>query len=167
MSENIRTTTTVTEAKSANPIVRFITLDKFDTWTMNDIGLFILRAFSILIIFHGIHKASGYSGFVAGLESNPVGGIAPGLFGFLVVAGQLLLGIGLLLGLATRWCAFFLALMFTFIILVVNIPNGGIISEQHGGIAFESSLFYFVTGLALIFTGAGRFSLDHILKRKA
>ena len=40
----------------------------------------------------------------------PDGSIAPALFGFMVVAGQLLLGFGLAFGLMTRICAFLMAL---------------------------------------------------------
>ena len=156
--------TDTTPAGSRNPLVRFLTLDFMNKPELVDAGLLVLRLFMLLLFFHGYAKATGYSGFVGMMSEAPVGSIAPALFGFLVVAGQLLLGFGLAVGLMTRICAFLMALMFLFIIVLFNIPGGWI--GEHGGIAFESSLYYFVPGIVLFLTGPGRYSLDHILSRK-
>lgn len=155
-----------TSASPTSAWKKFITLGPVDGSTLTSIGLFILRAFTLLLFLHGLHKAQGFGGFVGSMSEMPIGSAAPQLFGILVVAGQLLLGFGLFLGLGTRWCGFFLALMFAFIIAVVNIPFNGLIDPEVGGVTFESSLFYFVPGLVLMFAGPGRFSFDYLLGRK-
>lgn len=117
------------------------------------------------IFLHGLHKATGYAGFHDVVAQAPVGSLAPGLFSFMVVAGQLVLGITLALGLFTRWSGFFMALMFVFIIVLFNLPRG-LIDAKTGGISFESSLYYFVPAVTLLLTGPGRISLDHLLTRR-
>ncbi|MFJ5170624.1 DoxX family protein [Rothia terrae] len=141
---------------------RLVTLDYLNHENMRSFGLLILRLGTLAIFLHGWHKLHGYQGIVKFLGTAPVGELAPQFFGFLVVAGQLLLGIALALGIFTRWSSLWLACMFAFIILAVNIPTNGLISEQ-GGLSFEPVLFYFVPGLVLFFTGAGKFSLDYLL----
>ena len=121
---------------------RFVTLDYLDSESMRILGLLILRLGTLAIFLHGWHKLHGYQGFVKFLGTAPVGELAPQFFGFLVVAGQLLLGIALAVGLFTRWSGLLLACMFAFIILAVNIPTNGLIGEQ-SGLSFEPSLFYF------------------------
>lgn len=164
VANETRGTHATTPARSTNPLVRFLTLDFMDKPAMLDAGLLVLRLSMLLLFFHGWAKATGYSGFVGMMSEAPVGSIAPALFGFMVVAGQLLLGFGLALGLMTRICAFLMALMFVFIIVLFNIPGGWF--GEHGGIAFEGSLYYFVPGVVLFLTGPGRYSVDYLLSRK-
>lgn len=153
-------------ATKPSGLIRFITLDALAKADLRDVGLLVLRLFTLLIFLHGLHKAQGFDGFVGMMQQHPVGAIAPLLFGGMVVVGQLLLGFGLSLGLATRWCGLLLALMFAFIILTVNIPFNGLLDAKRGGVTFESSLFYFVPAVVLLLTGPGRFSIDHLLVRK-
>lgn len=129
------------------------------------VGLLIARIATFGLILHGLHKASGFSGFVNGaMATNPVSAGAPGFFGFLVVAGQILLPIALLIGLFTRIAGILMALLFAFIIGAVNIPSQGIIGNS-GGLTFESSLFYMVPGIVLFLTGGGRYSIDALINR--
>lgn len=161
--------TSATDTRATNPFIRLVTLDWLNVDGARNFGILILRLFTLTLMLHGIHKATAYAGFEKFLETNVVAQVAPQLFGILVVAGQLLLGVGLAIGLGTRWCALWLAIMFGFIIFAVNIPgaiaeNGSILAPSTGGIAFESSLYYFVPGLVLFFTGGGKFSVDYWLK---
>ena len=146
---------------AASPLVRAITLDFLDRPAVRDTGLLILRLAMLTLFFHGLAKAQGYDGFIGMMSKAPVGSLAPALFGFMVVAGQLLLGFGLALGLMTRICAGLMSLMFVFIIVLFNIPKG--IWSDHGGLSFEPSLYYFIPGIVLLLTGAGRYSIDHWL----
>lgn len=157
---------TVADRPRPNALLGFLTLSGSARPSVRDLGLFVLRLAMVLLFFHGLHKAQGYSGFIDSLRANSVGKIAPELFGFLVVAGQLLLGFFLLLGLFTRWCGLLLAILFGFIIGAVNIPAAGWMNAKTGGVSFESALFYFVPGLVLFFTGPGRWSLDHMLTKR-
>lgn len=165
MSARTVDTHDTTRAGSTNPVVRFLTLDFMEKSSLLDLGLLVLRVFMVLLFFHGLAKATGYAGFMETMSNAPVGSLAPALFAFMVVAGQLLLGFGLAVGLMTRICAALMALMFAFIIILFNIPGGWM--GEHGGIAFESSLYYFVPGITLFLTGPGRLSLDYLLSRRS
>lgn len=156
--------TEVPQHRPVNPAVSFLTLKPMASAGVRDIGLLVLRIFTLLLVFHGVHKAQGYDGFLTSLEKNDVGSVAPQVFGVLVVAGQILLPIFMFIGLFTRWCGLLQVVLFLFIIGAVNIPNGGWMSE-HGGFAFESSLLFLVMGVVLFMTGPGRLSVDHKLNR--
>lgn len=155
---------TVAHERSTKPAAwkRIVTLDYLDNSAIHDFGLLLLRLATLPIFLHGWHKIHGFQGFVEFLGTAPVGELAPQFFGVLVVTGQLLLGVALTFGLFTRWSGLWLACMFAFIILAVNIPTNGLIGKT-GGLSFEPSMFYFVPGLVLFFTGAGKFSLDRLL----
>lgn len=144
-------------------LLRLLTLDYLNGESVHHFGLLLLRLATLPLFLHGWHKLHGFDGFVKFLGTVPLGELAPGLFGVLVVAGQLLLGIAITLGLFTRLSGVFLACMFGFIILAVNIPTNGLINAKMGGLSFEPALYYFVLGLVLFFTGPGRYSLDAAL----
>ncbi|MDP9800740.1 putative oxidoreductase [Arcanobacterium wilhelmae] len=142
--------------------VEKLTLPNFN---YRDTALLILRVLSLALIFHGVHKAMGFSAFVEkAMVPNPIGGLAPTFFTVLVVAGQILLPLALLIGLFSRISGGLLALLFTFIIFAVNIPSQGLIGKQ-GGLSFESSLFYFIIGLTIFLSGPGKYSVDHFLNK--
>lgn len=165
MTTTTREGTTLDRDHRPNGLIRFLTLSSFANLGMRDIGLLVLRIGSLALMMHGLSKLSHYSGFIGMLKGNPVGSVAPDLFGFMVVAGQILLPIFLLLGLFTRWCGLLMAILFAFIIFAVNIPAKGMFDAKQGGFTFDASLFYLVPGLALFFLGAGRISVDHMLNK--
>ncbi|WP_040160654.1 DoxX family protein [Nigerium massiliense] len=160
------TTGRETTAQSTGDKVLYdLQMAKMQNRASTDIGLLILRLGTLMLLFHGIHKAMGYAGFSQTVASNSFGSIAPGVFSFLVVAGQILLPIALAVGLLTRLSGLLLAIMMGFIAFVFTLPNAGFIDPRTGGLSFESSLVWAIIGLALFFTGAGRFSLDHAVGR--
>lgn len=128
-----------------------------------DIGLLVLRIGALMLLPHGIHKAMGYAGFRNAVASNGFGALAPDIFSFLVVAGQIALPILLLIGLFTRLSGLLMAVMMGFIAVVFVVPTSGLIDARTGGLSAESALLYAVLGLALFFTGGGRSSLDHAI----
>lgn len=154
----------VVDRRGPSGLIKFLTLSGFANLGIRDLGLLVLRLGTLPLIFHGVHKLQGYSGFLGTLRGNSVGSIAPELFGIMVVAGQILLPIFIALGLFTRWCGLLLAILFAFIIGAVNIPSNGLWAK-FGGFSFDSSLYYLIPGLALFFLGAGRLSADHALNK--
>lgn len=157
---------TIRTSDNLAPWKRFITLDYIGAGSLKDAGLLILRLATLSLFLHGWMKVQGVEGFTKYLNNVPVANLAPDFFSIVVIAGELLLGIALALGFLTRWSGLFLAGMFAFIVLAVNIPTNGIF-DNHGGFSFESSLFYFVPGLVLFLTGAGKYSLDYALTRRS
>lgn len=128
---------------------------------MLDLGLLLLRLFTLALVFHGIAKVTNAAGFIGGLENFPVGSAAPGLFGWMIILGQLGLPVLIAIGLFTRPAAALLAIMMIAIWLFVDFmsPDYTFLGE-HGEIFGESALQYAWLTIPLIFTGAGRYSLD-------
>lgn len=122
-----------------------------------DVGLTVLRVVSglSLALAHGLRKLPPSSGFVE--RVGEMGFPAPELFAWGATAAELGGGLLLAIGLFTRPAALLIALN----MLVVTVL-------AHAGDAFgdrELGLFYGVIGVAFVFLGAGRFSLDALFRR--
>lgn len=127
-----------------------------------DFGLLLLRVLPVIMFLHGLKKAQGYSGFRETVANNSFGALAPDVFALMVVAGQLALPILIALGFLTRFAGLLLAVMMGFVWVLTQLPNG-IIDARTGGLVGEAALMYIAVSLPLVFTGAGRFSIDHAL----
>ncbi|MGO0578088.1 DoxX family protein [Ornithinimicrobium panacihumi] len=126
-----------------------------------DFGLLLLRLTSLLLLPHGIAKASDMAAFTRAVDSNVIGAQAPELFAWLVMLGQVALPILLAVGLFTRPAAFLCAAMMSAIwaLAVASRLDYTLLSET-GGLTGENALLFVALPLALAFTGAGRWSLD-------
>ncbi|NNG21327.1 DoxX family protein [Naumannella sp. ID2617S] len=131
-------------------------------WT--DFGLLLLRVLPIIMVLHGIHKAQGYSGFRDTVAKNHFGAMAPDVFSVMIVAGQIALPILIALGLFTRLAGLLEAVMMGFVWVLMFILQAWI-DPRTGGVNGESALLYVFLTLPLLFTGAGRYSLDHLIGR--
>ncbi len=101
--------------------------------------------------------ASGVAGF-----ANTLGGLgfpAPGLLAWAVALVEAVGGLFVLLGLFTQVAALLVALVMLVATVAVHLPNGFLVSE--GGAEFTFLLF--VAAVSLVFTGAGRLSIDRDL----
>ncbi|GAB3708025.1 DoxX family protein [Mariniluteicoccus flavus] len=127
---------------------------------LTDVGLLLLRLLPLVMFFHGLHKAQGYAGFAKTVAANPIGAAAPDVFAFMVVAGQLVLPVLVAIGLMTRLTAGLEGLMMLFI-WGFMFAIKGLVDAKTGGPAGESALAYVFMMVPLVFTGAGRYSLDH------
>lgn len=130
---------------------------------LTDLGLLLLRLFSVPLLLHGLHKAGGYASFVESLRGNAIAGAAPELFGLAVVAGQIVLPVFIGLGLLTRLSGLAQAVMMAGIYAFWVLPIATVIDAQTGALSGEAALAYAALALPLFFTGAGRFSVDHLL----
>lgn len=134
-----------------------------------DIGLTLLRAAVGLgiAIGHGYGKVFGDDGF--GPSKEFISGVvemgfpAPMLFAWMAALTEFLGGLLVAAGLLTRPAAFFLA---------GNMAVAAFIAHKDapfwaaGGPNKEFALLFFVPFVMLIFTGAGRYSVDAFLRRK-
>ncbi|HNW90653.1 MAG TPA: DoxX family protein [Bacteroidales bacterium] len=134
--------------------------NKIFTSSATDIGLLILRiGIGIMFILHGLPKLSGGTetwNFL-GSQMSVVGiTFAPVFWGFMAALSESLGGLLLLLGLFTRPAA--LLMLFTMLIAtLMHFTNGdGIKGASH---AMEMGIVF----LSVIFTGAGHYSLDHLI----
>lgn len=129
---------------------------------LTDFGLLLLRLLPIIMFLHGLYKAQNFAGFRDGVAQNSFGALAPDLFALMIVAGQLALPIMIALGFLTRLAALLMTTMMAFIWVLISLPQG-LIDPTTGAIRGESALLFAFLALPLIFTGPGRFSLDHAL----
>jgi putative oxidoreductase len=122
-----------------------------------DLGLALLRlGVGGVMAAHGAQKLFVYGfGGVTGAFAG-MGVPLPGITGPLVALVEFLGGLALAAGLLTRVTAAGLAAVMLGAMLLVHLP-GGFFAPN--GIEFALTLF--VGALALVFTGAGRYSLDH------
>ena len=87
--------------------------------------------------------------------------IAP-VFGTAAALSEFLGGLALILGLFTRYAAFFYACVMAVAVFKVHLPNG-FFAKGNG---YEYPLVLLVAAVSLIFSGAGPISLDRMFGRK-
>lgn len=115
----------------------------------------ILRVTSgALFIAHGLLKVFVFTipGTVAFFESLGL----PGIFAYLTIAGELVGGAALILGVATRVVS--LALLPVLLGAVWAHSGAGWLFSNEGG-GWEFPLFWAAVQLSLVFSGAGAFAL--------
>ena len=128
-----------------------------------DLGLLVTRiALGGAMIAHGIQKAflNGFAGTQQGFAG--MGAPLPGLTAVLVTLLELVGGVAVLVGLATRVVALLYALTMVGAAVLVHLPNGFYAAD--GG--WELVGLLAVVSLALVVGGPGRLSLDGLLVQR-
>ena len=136
----------------------------------SDVAALILRiAAGLIFLPHGWSKIAGDGGagaFAADISSNY--GI-PSLLGYVAAYSEVIGGILLILGLLTRLDAFLLGATMFVAAFIVQLPDAlyevppGSIKTFVAIRGIEMPLALFAICLALLLTGAGKFSLDALL----
>ncbi len=122
-----------------------------------DLGLFLIRlALAAVFIAHGWIKLNGLGATEAFFDN--VGIPAAGAMAVIVALVEFLGGIALLLGIFTKWAAGLIAVTMLVAILQVKGKMGFI-----GGFEFDLTLL--LAALALIFTGAGEWTVKRLVRR--
>jgi len=129
-----------------------------DTSRATDFGLLILRlGFGLSLAFgHGLGKLPPSEGFIAGTAE--MGFPLPTLFAWAAALSEFAGGLLIAAGLLTRPAAFFAGFTMAVAAFV-----------RHGGEPFsgmEKPLLFLVAFVALLVAGAGRYALDHYLRRE-
>ena len=119
--------------------------------TSTDAGLLIWRVLfgGLLLALHGVPKLLSMSSTV-GSFPDPLG-MGHAASYWCTIGTEVLAAAFVMLGLCTRWAA--LGVAFTMAIAFIAV-HGGKVSEA------EMALVYFAGFFPLLFTGAGRFSMD-------
>ena len=117
---------------------------------------------------HGAQKALGMfggGGFAATMKGMSQGMGIPSIIVLLVIVSEFLGSMGLILGVATRFCAFGTFAVMMGAIFMVHLPNGFFMNwfGQKAGEGFEFHLLAIGMAVALIITGGGRWSVDRFL----
>lgn len=133
-------------------------------------GLLILRiVLGVIFIAHGGQKTFGWfgghgiEGFAAHMSTMGM----PAFMAYVAAYTELLGGIAVIAGLLTRLSALGITCVMIVAIWKVHGPNGlflNIMCEPNKGHGFEFALALLGMALCLVFTGAGKISLDGFIR---
>jgi putative oxidoreductase len=140
--------------------------------TTNDVALTILRlVLGLVFVAHGAQKVFGWFGGYGyqGTMSFMTHLGLPAALVLLVMAIELLGGLGLLFGFLTRIPAFGVMCLMVAAIFMVHLPNGFFMNwnGNQKGEGFEYHLLAIAVAAALLLRGAGPFSVDRALSHRA
>lgn len=117
-----------------------------------DLGLLLIRiSAGGLMLFHGVAK------MINGIEQMSE---SMGPFAYAVYLGEVIAPLAILLGFRTRIASLFLAITCIVATYVAHLDQLFSISEHGGGYGNELLSFYFLSALALFFTGGGKYAIS-------
>ncbi len=138
-----------------------------DNWA----GLILRLTLGLVMFPHGAQKLLGwYGGFgfsgTMGFFTETMH--LPWLIAFLVIIGESFGSVALLLGLLTRFTAASLGVIMAGAIVTTHIPNGFFMNwfGKQQGEGYEYHLLVIGIAIALLVTGAGRWSADRAIADK-
>ncbi len=131
-------------------------------------SLIIRVTLGAVMLPHGAQKALGMfggGGFAATMQGMSQGMGIPSFVVLLIIASEFLGSMGLILGVATRFCAFGTFSIMTGAIFMVHLPNGFFMNwfGNQAGEGFEYHLLAIGMAVALMIAGGGRWSVDRFL----
>jgi len=121
-----------------------------------NLGKLVLRlTLGGLLLFHGVAKIQHGVGGIVERVAN-VG--LPSSFGYLVYIGEVAAPLLLIVGLWSRAAALIAAIN---MVVAISLAHTGQLAElsRSGGYALELQGFYFLTAVAVLLLGAGKFSV--------
>jgi len=137
-----------------------------DGWT----GLVLRLTLGLVMYPHGAQKLLGwYGGFgfegMMGFFTQQMG--MPWLVAFLVIIGESFGSVALLAGLLTRFTAASFGIIMLGAISMVHLPHGFFMnwSGKQQGEGYEYHLLVIGIAIALLITGAGRWSADRMITK--
>lgn len=121
----------------------------------NDLGLLIIRiSLGLLMLLHGIAKLTHGVDFLSGMFKEM--GL-PAFLAYTVYIGEVIAPVLLIVGFRTRLAA--LVFAFTMVVAVGMAHAADIFKlSETGGWMLELQGLYFLGGMALFFTGAGKYA---------
>jgi len=122
----------------------------------------------VVMLPHGAQKALGMfggGGFTATMKGMSQGMGIPSVVVLLIIASEFLGSLGLILGVATRLCAFGTFSIMSGAIFMVHLPNGFFMNwfGKQAGEGFEYHLLAIGMAVALMIAGGGKWSVDMLL----
>ncbi len=136
-------------------------LDRMENRRWTDVGLRLLRLASLPLVLRGLHQLFDLSPEIARLRELPILGAAPDIAAVALGAAEVALPLLLAVGLFTRGAALLQAAALGLLYAATVLAGAPVLDAQAGGLADEATLAYAALALPLVFTGAGRYSIDH------
>ena len=136
-------------------------LERMQNRRFTDVGLLLLRLMTLPLLLRGLYQLLHLGPLTEQMRRLPLLSQAPDLAAVAVGAAGVVLPVLLADGLFTRVAALLLAGI-TGLLYGLSLWAGApVLDPVTGGLANEASLLYGALALPLIFTGAGRVSVDH------
>ena len=138
-------------------------------YTEDTLAPLVIRVMlGVVMLPHGAQKLLGMfggGGFTATMKGMSQGMGIPSVVVLLIIASEFLGSIGLILGVATRFCAFGTFSIMTGAIFMVHLPNGFFMNwfGNQAGEGFEYHLLAIGMAAALMIAGGGKWSVDRFL----
>ncbi len=133
-----------------------------------DFALLLIRlAIGILMAFYGLHKLQHFQEMASSdfwMKEVNLFGLTGKIPLALTIFAELFCSIFIILGLFTRLSL--IPLLFCMGFIVVALDKFKVVSSGDNGLELNSAFNYFITYVALFFTGAGKYSIDHFLLAK-
>lgn len=121
-----------------------------------DAALLVLRVvLGVLILLHGLSKLPPPPAFVA---SELVKHGLPSMLAYGVYIGEIVAPVLIIVGVWTRLAALVMAINMVVAILLVHVPQL-LQLDKEGGYSLELQAMYLFVAIALVLTGAGRYSV--------
>ncbi len=138
-----------------------------DAWS----GLILRVALGVVMFPHGAQKLLGWyggHGLAGTLGFFTEQMHIPWIIALLIIIGESFGSVGLIVGLLTRFAAASLAVIMLGAITMVHWPNGFFMNwfGQQAGEGFEYHMLVLGMCLALLVSGAGRWSADRVIAQK-
>ena len=140
--------------------------------TDDSVAPFVVRVLlGVVMLPHGAQKALGMfggGGFAATMKGMSQGMGIPSIIVLLIIGSEFLGSIGLILGVATRFCAFGTFTIMLGAITLVHLPHGFFMNwfGNQAGEGFEFHLLAAGMALALMIAGGGKWSVDRLIAEK-
>ena len=124
----------------------------------DDMGKIILRfTLGFLMLLHGYSKlVNGIDGIIMRLVNDGF----PELLAYGVYVGEIIAPIMIIMGLFTRISSAIYAFTMFFAIYIAHSSDVFTINEKSGGSVIELQLLFMFVAIALMFLGAGKYSVD-------
>jgi putative oxidoreductase len=135
------------------------TLENFLYRILSDnVGKLILRLMlGVLMLFHGYKK---YQSGIDGIKKLVVTNGLPEFLAYGVYVGEILVPILIIIGLYTRISSLIYALTMAVAIFLAHSSHLFSLNAKTGGLIIETPLLFMLGAIALMFLGAGRYSID-------
>ena len=136
-------------------------LERMQNRRFTDVGLLLLRLMTLPLLLRGLYQLLHLGPLTEQMRRLPLLSQAPDLAAVAVGAAGVVLPVLLAVGLFTRVAALLLAGI-TGLLYGLSLWAGApVLDPVTGGLANEASLLYGALAFPLVFTGAGRVSVDH------
>lgn len=136
-------------------------LDRMENRRWTDVGLLLLRLASLPLVLRGLHQLLDLSPEIGRMRELPILGEAPDIAAVALGAAEVALPLLLAVGLFTRGAALLQVAALGALYAATVLGGAPVLDGDAGGLADEATLAYAALALPLVFTGAGRYSIDH------